>query len=367
MDPVCAGGRAFGQRHAPPAHAEQPLQERAFPHHQKIARLQRDGIKRLQIDRAMIVAIGIGTDHALVADHPHPVIGRPGDGTGDAPDHAAFEIETGHREIRRIGGRKRLVRLVGQGGLGKGSDRADRPEDRAHPCQVIAHMLPCAAHFVFMQIGPWRARARDPCLGLQQVDRVVVEFRIDHAHIAHRPVADRLPQGLHRGAERVRGRTGKPQPLLRGQIGQGMGGLHVGNQRLFRIDMLARLERRAADRVMAFDRGEIGDDFDFGIGQQGGTVGIDVQPVIGPHLCRALLVAVGNASDFQPGMLGDGGHVMVKDITTADHADFHERASGPQSVRARSISSTRAMLSSSVMRGSSVRPLATACITASAS
>ena len=118
---------------------------------------------------------------------------------------------------------------------------------------------------------------------------------------------------------------------------------------------------------MAFDRGEIGDDFDFGIGQQSGTVGIDVQPVIDPYLRRALLVAVGNASDFQPRMLGKGGHVMVKDITAADHADFHERASGAQSARARSISSTRAMLSSSVMRGSSVSPLATACITACAS
>src|SRR5271170_7623504 len=110
------------------------------------------------------------------------------DAASDARDHAAAEVQTGDREVRRIRWVERQVRLVGKRLLREGCDTLHRTENRAKPGQVIADMLVSAAPLVFMEIGPGRSGAAAPSLRIHAVDHVVVEFSVDDPRLADRSI-----------------------------------------------------------------------------------------------------------------------------------------------------------------------------------
>ncbi len=184
-------------------------------------------------------------------------------------------------------------------------------------------MLPGAAHGVFVQVGPGRARARAPVFRRKQGDRVVVELGVDQARGAHEPVGHRLPERPDGGGERVRRGGREPQAFFGGEPGEVLRLGHRRGQRLFGIDVLARLERGAAHRVVRGDGSEVRHAFDRRVGEQRLVRRVDREPVEPPDRSGARRVPVGDAGNGELRMAGQRRHVVVEHVAGADHPDLH--------------------------------------------
>ena len=91
---------------------------------------------------------------------------------------------------------------------------------------------------------------------------VVVEFGIDEDWLANRSVTDRFPHRANGVAVNVAGRGRKNSIALRRELEQLPAELEIGRERLFRIDMLAGLERLPHDVIVRAYAGQVYDNID---------------------------------------------------------------------------------------------------------
>ncbi|AMM84548.1 hypothetical protein [Martelella sp. AD-3] len=160
-------------------------------------------------------------------------------------------------------------------------------------------------------------------LELHQMDRVVVQFRIDQPRRADPSFFDRIEDGAHGIAENIARRRVKPDPMGGSQLKQFPRLRQVSGQRLFGVDMLAPHQGFLGDFEMRTDIGQIDDGINVRVVKQGFVAVICPETVIIRDFAHPLGFDIENASNLQFGMRSDGLHVNIEHESTTYESNIH--------------------------------------------
>ena len=149
---------------------------------------------------------------------------------------------------------ERLRRLVGRDHPRKGGDARDRSEHRAQQAKMIARVLPGAAG---KQIPRARARARRcGCASFRAASMAAHCRRTRHKRAAvrrSRPLRTAFHRVCALSLSALQGAQDSLFPRACASASSARAGLQIAGERLFRIDMLAGVERGAGHLEMAGD------------------------------------------------------------------------------------------------------------------
>ena len=311
-----------GDRAAMGQPQRQHLSARAFePPRQPLQQRPR-AVEPAQMHRRAIIPEIAYHDGALLPDDRQRPVTRCGKTAGQARGHAGTEGQAADGKIRRHGNIPCARPLVGECQRREGLSLFNSPEQRHQPGQAVTGMLERAADLEFVQARPSRARVRAPLRPVVLEHRPVFHFGIGKPRRADPPGCDQAGDQLLRIGKTVGRRTADGQSLAVGQIDDGACFLEGHAERLLAIDVLARIQRRAIELEMAFRRRQVDEDFGLAVAQAflERSVGPDI--VKPAELRKPVGIAIPCSRDYEPGVVGKRGHVVVGNKTGAGNCDL---------------------------------------------
>ena len=282
------------------------------------------GVMSLEVDGGSVIPRVECSQDPFLSEDAQSAVAPRDDAVRNAGDDSRVELDASAGEVRRVPGQGLVGLLVLHQAGGERGDPSGGAEEGHKPGDEIARVLDGAPGLELVGCRPVGAGLADPAPVRLAVHEATIQLGIGKVDLSDRGRAQRLPdrlRGLSQQTARRRREVDAGTPRLLDEL---PGPTDVHRQRLFRVDVLPRGQRRLGHLVMALRVGQVEDDVDAVVRHEVPQGGVGRNPVAAGEGCHPLRVAIEHADQLElVAMVGQGVLVEVRDVAAAHVGDSH--------------------------------------------